>query len=668
MLKNIKIVTKVFGGFGVILILLLVIGATGVFNLNSGNDNFKRYRSIALQTNQAGRVQANLLEARLAVKDFIINASGEAVASVKERASRTLELNEELLGMTSSAEKQAVAEEAAGSLKRYIEAFDQVTELQSKRNELVLNTLDTTGPEIERKLTEIMRSAYEDNDADAAFRAGTVQRNLLLMRLYATKFLVTNEAAAYDRVLKEAAEMSENHQAMLDGLQNRNRRQLAQEVATLQKTYVDAFREVNGTINARNAIISGTLDAIGPKVASEMENLKLAIKQEQDILGPKTSASMDFAVKAGLVVSFVSLVIGLLAAWFIGMGISRPIKAITTAMKDLANGDKTIEIPGQDHKDEIGDMAEAVHVFKENMIKAEELSANEAQAAKLREERARRIEEITQTFDASVSELLGTVAGAATEMESTASSMSEIANDTNERATTVASAAEQASANVQTVASATEELTSSIQEIARQVDQSSKIAGNAVGQAERTDKQVQGLAMAAQKIGDVVSLISAIAEQTNLLALNATIEAARAGEAGKGFAVVASEVKELASQTAKATEEIGLQIENIQTETDEAVGAIQEITKTIEEINEIAAGIASAVEEQTSATGEIARNVEQAAVGTQEVSGNILQVTRAASETGTAATQVTSVAGELSTRSEQLKAQVEQFLSEVRAA
>jgi len=511
MLKNIKIVTKVFGGFGVILALLLTIGATGIFNLSNGNDNFKRYRSIALQSNQAGRVQANLLEARLAAKDFIISGSEEAVAAVKERASKTLEFNEELAGLVNSEQKRAVIANADEHLKGYIGAFDEVTGLQAKRNDLVFNTLDIVGPEIERKLTAIMKSAYEDQDADAAFRAGAVQRNLLLMRLYATKFLVTNEASAYERVLKEAAEMNENQKVMLAELQNPGRRRLALETDSLRKTYVDAFKAVNDTIGARNEIIAATLDTVGPEVASEMENLKLAIKQEQDILGPETSAAMDLAVKTGLVVSFVSIVIGLLAAWFIGMGISRPIKSITTAMKELASGDKTIEIPGQDHKDEIGDMAEAVQVFKENMIKAEELAANEAEATKAREERARRIEEITQTFDANISELLGTVAGAATEMESTANSMSEIANDTNSRATTVASASEQASANVQTVATATEELTSSIQEIARQVDQSSKIAGNAVGQAERTDKQVQGLAMAAQKIGDVVSLISAIA-------------------------------------------------------------------------------------------------------------------------------------------------------------
>lgn len=409
------------------------------------------------------------------------------------------------------------------------------------------------------------------------------------------------------------------------------------------KVYFDKFRGLMADFSAEEAGLMG-------------------VRKQQNI---ETAANTRMLIIGGVL---GAIVLGGGFGWFIGSGIAGPISRMTGAMGQLAAGDKTIEIPGTDRGDEIGDMAEAVQVFKDNMIKAEELATREAADTKAREERAHRIEQITQEFDATVSELLGTVAGASTELETTATSMSGLADDTNHRATTVATAAEQASANVQTVATATEELTSSVQEIARQVTQSSTSAGSAVSQAERTDQQVQGLAMAAQKIGEVVSLISDIAEQTNLLALNATIEAARAGDAGKGFAVVAAEVKELASQTAKATEEISQQITGIQTETDEAVSAIQEIGKTISEMNDIATSIASAVEEQSSATGEIARNVEQAASGTQEVTGNILEVSRAASETGTAATQVTATAGELSAKSEVLKTRVEEFLSEVRAA
>lgn len=668
MLKNIPVTLKIFGGFGIILLLLVVTGATGALNLSSGNDQFKRYRSIALQANQAGRVQANLLETRLAVKNFIINGSEDAIATVEKRAASTLDLAGRLGEMVDSDAKKQTVTVASEEMQAYIQAFGEVTALQEQRNKLVLGSLDVLGPQIERDLTAVMKSAHDDDDATAAYYAGNVQRNLLLMRLYSGKFLISNKQADFERAIKESEEFTANYETLIASLQNPERRELAQEAEQLFVQYVSAFNDVRETILQRNAIIAGTLDTVGPKVASEMEQLKLGVKKEQDSLGPKTTAALETAVTVTIAIVTVSILLGSLAAWFIGMGISKPINSITVSMKSLAEGDKTAEIPDQNRKDEVGLMAAAVQVFKENMIKADELSDREAKEAETREARSRAIENLTQEFDASVSDLLGGVAGASTEMESTAHSMSNIASDTNDRASTVANAAENASANVQTVASATEELSSSIQEISRQVSQSAEIAGRAVEQATSTDQQVQGLAIAAQKIGDVVKLISDIAEQTNLLALNATIEAARAGEAGKGFAVVAAEVKDLASQTGKATEEIGQQIASIQTETEGAVAEIQSIGKTIADINEIASGIASAVEEQTAATQEIALSVEQAAAGTGEVTSNILEVTRAASETGSAATQVTATASELSSKSEQLKAQVEKFLAEVRAA
>ncbi len=668
MLKNIPVTIKIFSGFGIILLLLVVTGGTGAFNLKDGSDQFKRYRSIALQSNQAGRVQANLLETRLAVKNFIISGSEEAIETVQKRASATLALTAKLEELVDDDAKRAIVSTATGELQQYRDAFNEVTSLQDTRNALVRGTLDVVGPQIERNLTAVMKSAYEDNDAKAAYYAGNVQRNLLLMRLYAGKFLISNAQSDYDRAASESEGFTKNYEILMASLENPKRRELTQEAEKLHLEYVAVFNQVRETIFKRNTIISGTLDTVGPKVASEMEDLKLAVKSEQDVLGPKTTAALESAVTITIAIIVFSILLGVVAAWFIGMGISKPISSITTSMKSLAEGDKSAEIPDQNRKDEVGLMAAAVQVFKDNMIKAEELSAREAQEAETRQARSQLIEQLTQDFDESVSELLGAVASASTEMETTATSMSDIASKTNDRASTVANAAENASANVQTVAGASEELSSSIQEISRQVSQSAAIAGRAVEQATSTDKQVQGLAVAAQRIGDVIKLISDIAEQTNLLALNATIEAARAGEAGKGFAVVAAEVKELASQTGKATEEIGQQIASIQAETEGAVTEIQSIGKTIAEINEIASTIATAVEQQSSATREIAQNVEQAATGTGDVTSNIMEVTKAASETGAAATQVTGTATELSSKSEQLKAQVEEFLAEVRAA
>ncbi|HEY0834887.1 MAG TPA: methyl-accepting chemotaxis protein [Azospirillum sp.] len=356
------------------------------------------------------------------------------------------------------------------------------------------------------------------------------------------------------------------------------------------------------------------------------------------------------------------------ACWLIVAGVSTPVRSMTAAMQRLASGDKSTEIPARDRGDEIGVMAKALEVFKESLIEADRLRA-EQEAQKIAAEKQRRamMLELADDFEGHVNGVVEHVSSAATEMNATASSMSAAAEQATRQAGAAAAAAEQASANVQTVASAAEELASSITEIGRQVSQSSEIARQAVGQAERTNGIVGGLNQAAQKIGEVVELINNIASQTNLLALNATIEAARAGEMGKGFAVVASEVKSLANQTAKATEEIAGQISGVQGATQEAVGAIQDILKTIGDISRTTTMIASAVEEQQAATGEIARNVEQAAQGTQEVASNIVGVNAAAAEAGRAAEQVLQESGELSRQSESLRREVGGFIAKIRA-
>jgi methyl-accepting chemotaxis protein len=370
-----------------------------------------------------------------------------------------------------------------------------------------------------------------------------------------------------------------------------------------------------------------------------------------------------------ILVGLASIVVGGLAAWFFGGSLARPVIVMTQAMQRLATGDHQVEVPARDRKDEIGNIAKAVQVFKENAVEMERLKAEQAEAERrAAEEKKRAMNELADGFQASVGGIVQTVTGSANEMQATAQSLTATAEETSRQSTAVAAASEQASTNVQTVASAAEELSSSISEISRQVAQSAQIAAKAVTDAEHSNRQVQGLADAAQRIGEVVQLITDIASQTNLLALNATIEAARAGEAGKGFAVVASEVKNLANETAKATDEITGQIAGIQQATKDAVEAIQAIGQTIGQINEIATTIASAVEEQGAATQEIARNVQQAAAGTQEVSSNISGVTQAAGETGAAANQMLSASGELARQGETLSSEVTKFLQAVRAA
>ncbi len=354
-------------------------------------------------------------------------------------------------------------------------------------------------------------------------------------------------------------------------------------------------------------------------------------------------------------------------AFFTSRSIAGPLVRMTTAMRKLADGDLEVEIPARERKDEIGDMSNAVQVFKDNAIRARALEAEqEQQKLRAEEEKRRMMHELADDFDASVGGIIETVSAASTELNATAQAMSSIADETSNQSAAVSAASEEAASNVQTVAAASEEMSQSIAEINQQVSQASDAAKQAVMEVEKTGAQMESLAATAETISGVIGMISEIAEQTNLLALNATIESARAGEAGKGFAVVASEVKGLAGQTAKATEEIVSQVNEIQEATKQAVVSMTDIGKIIKQVDETSAAIAAAMEEQGAATQEIARNVQEAASGTEEVTRNITGVNQASQEAGAASGEVMSAAGELSQQSEKLKAEVDRFIAQIR--
>ena len=370
----------------------------------------------------------------------------------------------------------------------------------------------------------------------------------------------------------------------------------------------------------------------------------------------------------GLLVLVVTLV-SVAVAYLVSSTVSKGIGSMTSTMRRLANGETDLTVPYRDLRNEIGEMAQAVEVFRANAVEKIALEEQQKETERRAEvEKRAAMNKMADGFEAGVGHIVEGVTSAATEMQATAESMSTIAEETSSQATTVASAAEQASANVQTVAAATEELGSSIDEISRQVQSQTEMAADAADAAKTSDRQVKSLAEQAQAIGEVVDLITSIAEQTNLLALNATIEAARAGDAGKGFAVVASEVKSLANQTAKATEQIAGQIKAIQDQTGSTVSAIDLINEKIQAMSEISATVASAVEEQNAATREIGRNVQEAAAGTQQVTGSIVGVNQAAQEAGASSSQVLSAAGQLSEQAAQLTQQVKAFITEIRAA
>ncbi|SOD96250.1 methyl-accepting chemotaxis protein [Caenispirillum bisanense] len=492
-----------------------------------------------------------------------------------------------------------------------------------------------TPESLERALSSIgeARDGFERRLARLKETAGSEHRDALARIEADYQAYVASVAAstAAARQLQGNADLSEDHRALVDLV--RQSRALSEGLETDIRAFSQLFSERVDTLTTAQA-----------ETAAATRWLVIAI----------AALGVALGLFAGIAVSRYGIVL--------------PLKRSVDSLQRLAHDDLDAEIYGTGRGDEIGTIAGAMAVFKENAQERRRLAELEAREQAEKVARAERVEALISHFDQEAAALLSNLAEAATEMEATARSMAETADLTNRQSTTVAAAADQAGANVQNVSAATEELAASIQEIGRQVHQSNTVSEDAAEAARRTLDIVGGLATAAAEIGTVVGLITDIASQTNLLALNATIEAARAGDAGKGFAVVANEVKSLAAQTARATEDITGMIQRIQGETDEAVAAMDRLSRQIGTVAEASATIASAVEEQSAATQEIARNVQEAASGTDQVTQNIAGVSDAASVTGRSAGEVLDVSRRLAERSERMKATVEGFLADIRAA
>lgn len=662
-LKDLTLRKKLISGFSAVLILLGTVAIIGLLAIDNAKNGFMEYREMARDTNLAGRLQANMLMVRMNVKDFIITGSTKDIEQYGNYVKKMHGFLEEAQKEIQKKERAEKIDFIDNQIKEYEAAFDRVIQFKEERNQIVMEQLDVMGPQMEKNLTKIMKTAEADNDIQAAFHAGMALRNLLLGRLYMAKFLDTNAQAAADRTISEFAGLKKSITDLEKELQDAGRRELLQKVAKDEATYVKKFKALVSVIHNRNELIQGTLDRIGPEIAKAVEVVKLDIKAVQDEIGPRLQADNHQSEIQVVIIGVIAILLGVVIVFFITRSVVKQLGAdpaqLGNITREIAAGSLTVDF-GSDAKEKQGvfkDMETMTTnlrtMFKDIVNGVDTLTSSSTE-----------LSAISQQLSAGSEQTSGksnTVATAAEEMSS--------------NMTSVASAVEQASTNTNMIASSSEQMAASINEIAENSEKARSITGGAVTQAEKSAERVADLGGAAQEISKVTETITEISEQTNLLALNATIEAARAGEAGKGFAVVANEIKELARQTAEATGEIKSRIEGIQSSISETITDIEQVPKVIHEVNEVVSTIATAVEEQSVTTKEIAQNVAQASSGIQDITENVSQssnvsgeiardiseVNQAASEMTNSSSQVNMSAGELSKLAEQLNTMVGQF-------
>ncbi|MGX1318591.1 methyl-accepting chemotaxis protein [Bradyrhizobium sp. USDA 377] len=667
LIPTLRFRAKIILGFAAVLVISAGSMAFAYFGFERVSSGVGSYRTSVSEADLARNIDRELLAYRSAVKYFVVTGKeDDAKAALDTEASLKSAIDQALKSAKKPARQESLGK-LAKEFSNFSATFAKV--LQAKRDSalLVQNQLTRNANLLKYKLDDIGNNASDSEAQAIEFGTKQVNAQFQTASAAATNFVLTSDQAIATSALARL-KFVENSLGAVYSMDDKI-------VAGLKdaKGLLGAYRESLEKLIANAKMVDDLVTEMSGSAGAILQGataMKADLVAEQQRLDSESEATIGQTEQLVLMLAVGGTLLGAILAVLLGTGISRPMIAMCKAMRELASGNFDVVLPGLGRKDEIGEMAGAVEEFKVQAIAKAERDAAASEVQNREQAASRRAELIrfADDFESAVGAIVSNVSSSAVQLESAASTLTRTAETTQTLSSQVAGVSEQASSNMQSVATATEELSASVEEIGRQVRDSSRIAEAAVVQAKETDGRIGKLSHAAQQIGEVVKLITAIAEQTNLLALNATIEAARAGEAGRGFAVVASEVKSLASQTAKATDEISSHIAGMQGATAESVAAIKEIGATIGQISSISTSIASAVEQQGAATQEIARSVQTVAQGTQTAATDIGEVNRGAAETGTASEEVLNSAKSLSSESTRLRAELDRFMGNIRAA